>query len=326
VPAASYRIPSPRAPVVIGYYLFLLLLLARPRFKGQKPLTALLFAVFGLILVTHPFPPRYSPSLRLTFLDVGQGDSVLVEFPGRKKMLIDGGGFPNAGFDVGENVVSPFLWRHGIKKLDYLVLTHAHPDHLNGLLAVTRNFRVGEFWEAFSPEESPSYSALKSNLAKPCVRRRVFRGFECREGPVRLEVLHPAPDPPLQRKVSNDDSLVLRFTQDGGAVLLAADVGSGAEGDIVRFRPGIRSRILKSPHHGSRTSSSIEFLDAVGPEVVVISAGMGNSYGVPHPEVVERYRATGARVLRTDRDGAIEITVGGRGLLIRTAVPPAGPD
>jgi competence protein ComEC len=119
---------------------------------------------------------------------------------------------------------------------------------------------------------------------------------------------------------------VLRFTQDGGAVHLAADVGSGAEGDIVRFRPGIRSRILKSPHHGSRTSSSIEFLDAVGPEVVVISAGMGNSYGVPHPEVVERYRATGARVLRTDRDGAIEITVGGRGLLIRTAVPPAGPD
>ena len=326
VPAASFRIPGPRVPVVVGYYLFLLLLLARPRFKGQKPLVALAFAAFGLTLVTSPFPARFSPSLRTTLLDVGQGDAILVEFPGRKKMLVDGGGVPDAGFDIGENVVSPFLWRLGVKKLDYLVLTHAHPDHFNGLMSVARNFRAAEFWEAFSPEETPAYSTLKGILGKACVRRRVFRGFERREGAVRIEALHPEPAAPLERKVSNDDSLVLRLTQDGQSILLASDVGSEAERDIVLSCPGIRSRVLKSPHHGSRTSSSAEFLGAVRPEIVIISAGRSPSSGVLHPDVIERYRAAGARILRTDHDGAIEITFDGRGLFIRTAASPGMPD
>jgi competence protein ComEC len=323
IPVASYRLPGPRTGVVIGYYFFLLLLLARPRFKGQKPLTAFLFAAFGLTLVTSPFPPRFSPSLRVTFLDVGQGDSILVEFPGRKKMLIDGGGVPDGRFDIGENVVSPFLWQLGIKRLDYLVLTHAHPDHLNGLLSVARNFGVTEFWESLSPQNSPAYAAIKKTLAKSCSGKRVFRGFERREGPVEIEVLHPEPSAPLERRVSNDDSLVLRLTQDGQSILLASDVGSEAERDIALCFPDIRSRVLKSPHHGSRTSSTEEFLAAVEPEVVIISAGRGNSYGVPHPEIIERYRAAGARILRTDRDGAVEVTVNGRGLTIRTAVSPA---
>jgi competence protein ComEC len=326
VPFASYRLPGPRAGVIVGYYLFLLLLLAPRRFRAQKPLTALLFAAFGLTLIIFPFPSRYSPSLRLTFLDVGQGDSILIEFPGRKKMLVDGGGAVDAGFDIGELVVSPFLWRLGIKKLDYLVLTHGHPDHLNGLLSVARNFRVTEFWEAFSPEQSPAYAALQRTLERAERRRRVFRGFRHREGPVRIEALHPEPSVPLARKASNDDSLVLRLTQDGQSFLLAADVGAEAEQDIIDSRRAIRSCVLKSPHHGSRTSSSNAFLAAVEPEVVIISAGRSNSYGVPHPEILERYRAAGARILRTDRDGAVEVSVNGRALLIRTAASPAGPD
>jgi competence protein ComEC len=326
VPAFSYRLPGPSAVVIIGYYFFLLLFLARSRFKGQKPITALLLAAFGLILITFPFPPRFSPSLRLTFIDVGQGDAILVEFPGRKKMLVDAGGLPESRFDIGENVVSPFLWRLGIKKLDYLVLTHAHPDHLNGLLAVARNFRIAEFWEAFSPAGSPAYVELRNILLKAGRQRRVFRGFEHREGPVSIEVLHPQRARPLERKVGNDDSLVIRLTADGQSVLLAADIGAEAEREMVDSGCDLRSRVLKSPHHGSRTSSCRVLLSAVAPEVVVISAGRGNIYGVPDPEVVDRYRAAGIRILRTDQDGAIEISVGGRSLLIRTAVSPAGPD
>jgi len=326
VPASSYRLPGPGAAVIIGYYLFLLLLLVRPRFKRQKPLTALLFAAFGLMLVTFPFPARFSPSLRLTFIDVGQGDSILVEFPGRKKMLIDGGGLSDSGFDIGENVVSPFLWRLGIKKLDYLVLTHAHPDHLDGLLSVARNFRVTEFWEAFSPDESPVYKKMQGILIKTKLRRRVFRGFKHREGPVEIEVLHPKLSAPLERKVSNDDSLVIRLTAEGLSFLLASDIGAEAEKSIADSPRDVRSCVLKSPHHGSRTSSSKDFLAAVEPEAVIISAGRGNSYGVPHPEILERYRAAGARVLRTDQNGAVEISVSGRELLIRTAVSAAGSD
>jgi competence protein ComEC len=319
VPAFSYRVPTPPAWVVIGYFFFLLLLLLRPGFKAQKLVTAFLFAAFLGTLVTYPFPPRHSAALRLTFLDVGQGDAILVEFPGRKKMLVDGGGAPDSGFDIGEYVVSPFLWRRGIKKLDFLVLTHGHPDHLNGLLSVARNFKVAEFWEAFSPDASPAYAEFKKSLTKDAPRRRVFRGFKHRESVVTIEALHPDLSAPLERKVSNEESLVLRLESGDQSFLLASDIGTEAEKNILDAGFEVRSCVLKSPHHGSRTSSSEAFLSAVAPQIAVISAGLGNSYGVPHADVLERYRAAGARIFRTDLDGAIEITVTGGALSIRTA-------
>jgi competence protein ComEC len=233
---------------------------------------------------------------------------------------------PDSSFDIGEHVVSPFLWRRGIKRIDYLVLTHAHPDHLNGLLAVARNFRVTEFWEAFSPDKSPAYAEFKRILTKAALRRRVFRGFKHQEGPVTIEVLHPGESGLLEREVANDDSLVLRLAAEDQSFLLAADIGMDAEKNIMDAQLDLRSRVLKSPHHGSRTSSSEAFLAAVGPEVVVICAGRGNIYGVPHPEILGRYIAAGARVLRTDEDGAIEISADGRALLIRTAVSRARSD
>ena len=320
VPGFSYRLPTPPPAVVLGYFLFFSLLLLRTRFKLQKPLTAFLFALFLITLVTYPFAPRFSSTLRLTMIDVGQGDSILVEFPGRRKMLIDGGGIPESNFNIGEHVVSPFLWRRGIKKIDYLVLTHAHPDHLNGLLAVARNFKVAAFWEAFSPAKSPVYEELKRSLSKSALRRRAFRGLSIREGPVTVEVLHPEPSAPLEREVGNDDSLVLRLTEENLSFLLASDIGIKAERDIIDSRLDIRSQVLKSPHHGSRTSSSEAFLAAASPRVIIITAGGGNIYGVPHPEIVERYRASGAYVLCTGQDGAIEMSAKGRFLGIRTAV------
>jgi len=326
VPVFSYRIPTPPAAVVLGYYFFLLILVVRPRFKGQRFLSLSLFAVFMAVLITHPFPPRSSPALRVTFLDVGQGDSMLVEFPGRKKFLVDGGGTPDSSFDIGEQVVSPFLWRRGIKRLDYLVLTHAHPDHLNGLVAVAKNFRVTEFWEAFSPDKSPAYEELMHNLSSLSRRRRVFRGFRIREGPVMIEVLHPEESRPLSRKVDNDDSLVLRLTANGISILLAADIGRASERAILDDHLVVRSQILKSPHHGSRTSSSAAFLATVEPRIVVITSGHRNPYGVPHPEILERYKAAGLLILRTDQEGAIEISVQTPGLRLRTAASEADPD
>jgi competence protein ComEC len=326
VPAFSYRIPMPPPVVIIGYYLFLLFLLARPRFKGQRALAFSLFIAFLAVLITYPFPPSSSPALQLTFLDVGQGDSILVEFPGRKKMLVDGGGSPDSSFDIGEQVVSPFLWRRGIKRLDYVVLTHAHPDHLNGLVAVSRNFRIAEFWEAFSPDKNPAYEELSRNLSSVSRRRRVFRGFRLREGSVTIEVLHPEESAPLVRTVENDDSVVLRLTEEGVSTLLTGDIGRASERAIVDDRISVRSQVLKSPHHGSRTSSSDAFLAAVDPRVVVISAGHKNSYGVPHPEVLERYEAAGLLIFRTDLDGAIKISVRAPGLHIRTAASEVNPD
>ena len=324
-PGFSFRIPSPPPAVVLCYYLFLLFILFRPRFKGQRILASGLFTAVLAVLIIYPFPARSSPSLRVTFLDVGQGDSILVEFPGKKKMLVDGGGMFDSSFDTGEQVVSPFLWRCGIRKLDFLVLTHAHPDHLNGLVAVAKNFRIGEFWEAFSPEKSPAYKELQNALPRSTVRRRVFRGFSIREGPVQIKALHPEESAPLTRKAENDDSLVLRLTANGISILLTADIGRASEQVILEKGLDVRSQVLKSPHHGSRTSSSPAFLEAVDPRIAVISAGRGGSYGVLHPEVLERYEAAGLLIFRTDQDGAVEIAVRGQGLSIRTAASCSAP-
>jgi competence protein ComEC len=317
----SYRVPTPSWIVLAGYFIFLLLLLAPRRFKGQKSIIFAGFAAFFIVLITYPFPST-SPDLKVTVLDVGQGDSILVEFPGSRKMLIDGGGFPEGSFDVGERVVSPFLWRKGIKKIDDLVLTHAHPDHLNGLPAVARNFRIGEFWEAESPVDSESYRALGEALGSRVPRKRVIGGFVRRESGAVIEALHPPEGEGVnQRFVENDRSIVLRLTFGGVSFLLPGDIGRKAEAEVLEAVPDIKSRVLKAPHHGSDSSSSAAFLAEVSPEYVVITVGEDNRYGFPAPAVLDRYALTGARVFRTDLDGAVEFSTDGNRLRVRTAAP-----
>jgi len=318
VPFLSYRIPTPPGVVVAGYFAFLLLLLLPPALRKIRRWAVAGFLLFFLLLILYPFPAA-SRDLKLTFIDVGQGDSVLVEFPGRKKMLIDGGGFPTGTFDVGESVVSPFLWNKGIKAIDYLVLTHPHPDHAGGLVAVARNFRIGEFWETFSPPQDEKYAELDKNLGL-VRRKRAFRGHDLEEGGVRVHVLFPAEGPSSVAPADNDRSMVVRISYGATAFLLPADIGVNAEAEILAFGEDLKSDVIKSPHHGSATSSSEAFLRSVAPAVIVIPVGRGNRYGFPQPEILDRYRALGARVYRSDLHGAVEIRSDGRRLAVRTSL------
>jgi len=314
----SYRVPTPHGWTVAGYYLFLGLLLVRPRFRAQRPVTAAFFSAFFAVIVVYPFSPS-SRDLVVTMIDVGQGDSVLIEFPGRKRMLVDGGGFADSPFDVGEKVVSPLLWRKGFKKIDFLVLTHPHPDHLNGLVAVARNFRVGEFWEGRPPPGGETYAELLAALPPSVVRRRIGRGFRRDVGEVRVDALHPGPgEGPGPPAAANDSSLVLRVSLGGTSFLLAGDIGSGAEREILEAGESLRSTVLKSPHHGSGASSSGPFLEHVCPSDILISVGEGNRYGFPSPAALERYRKTGGSVYRTDLLGAVECSTDGRRIRVRT--------
>jgi competence protein ComEC len=321
VPFLSYRIPTPAGWTVIGYFLLLALLLPKPRFRAQRPLVAAGFAVFFFILVTYPFRP-WSKDLAITLIDVGQGDSILVEFPGRQRMLIDGGGFPDNSFDVGERVVSPALWRRGIKRIDVLVLTHPHPDHLNGLVAAARNFRIGEFWEAYPPSapDTGPYADLQRALRPEVVRRRIFRGYSRRIGGVSVVALHPEDgDGPCAPGAENDLSLVLRLTFGRTSFLLAGDIEAGAERKILERGGEIACSVLKSPHHGSDSSSTGAFLDRARPRIVLIPVGQGNRFGFPSPSVLERYRRGGILSYGTDLHGAIRVSTDGKSVRVRTA-------
>jgi len=317
-PALSYRIPSPPLSVLLGYYLILAIFLLPKKIKKQKLITLFGFAAIFVLLVTYPFPSR-SKTLKLTFIDVGQGDSILVEFPGRNTMLIDGGGIPEETFDIGERVVSPFLWRKGIKKIDYIVLTHAHPDHMNGLKAVTRNFKITEFWEAFSPQENESYAELKRLISKKAICKRTFRGLEKKIDDIKIEVLNPMQADPFVLRVHNDQSVVLRIVYGQTSFLLTGDIGKAVEEELERNSPTLQSQVLKSPHHGSDSSSSEDFLRAVAPQIVIICVGQGNIYNLPNQSVLDRYEQYKARIYRTDQVGAVEISSDGRTIAVRTA-------
>ncbi|MFC2164239.1 DNA internalization-related competence protein ComEC/Rec2 [Acidobacteriota bacterium] len=321
IPLLSFRVPTPHLWTAAGYYICLLLFLIPWRNKKQRLILSLCFFAFFLVLVIYPFTSR-SKNLRVTFIDVGQGDSVLIEFPGKTKMLVDGGGTQDDTFDIGDKVISPFLWRKGIKKIDYLVLTHAHPDHMNGLKAIARNFKIINYWEGFSPEDSDAYVQLRESLSSQVNKQNMFKGDKTSVGSTQIQILHPAKREPVIHKVHNNQSLVLRIMHGQHSFLLTGDIEREIEAQILKNHTDVDSTVLKSPHHASISSSSSEFLERVSPEIIVISVGKGNWYGLPHPEVLERYKHVGAKVFRTDIHGAIEITSDKQGISVRTAVTP----
>ncbi|MGD2246214.1 MAG: DNA internalization-related competence protein ComEC/Rec2 [Candidatus Aminicenantes bacterium] len=315
----SFRVPTPHLLTVFGYYLFFSLLLFPSRKKRLKAAIFAAYVVIFSVLILHPFPSS-SKNLKITFIDVGQGESILVEFPGRKKMLIDGGGLHTGSFDIGERVVSPFLWKKGIKTIDCMVLTHAHPDHLNGLISVARNFRIREFWESLSPAENANYTKLRRLLPPETLHRRVFRNDSFSLDGVAVKILHPERRESYVSFVHNDQSVVLKLAYGQTDFLLTGDIGASAEQDILKSGEDIVNDVLKSPHHGSLSSSSEEFLQAVRPSIIVISVGERNRYNFPDKEVLVRYQETGAFLYRTDFHGAVEITSDGRTLSVRTAI------
>jgi competence protein ComEC len=247
--------------------------------------------------------------LRVTFLSVGQGDSAVVELPGAAVMVIDGGGLHSDRFDVGERIVAPFLWSRKIAHVDYLVLSHPDWDHYGGLGFVAEQFAPREFWWTGLPARSPRFPALLGGLADHGVAQVVLRRGDLRAlGAVEAEVLWPPSA--LDRLKDNDQSLVLGLSFGSARVLFTGDLEAGGEASLVAAAGGrLASAVLKVPHHGSRTSSSAPFVDAVAPALAVVSAGYENRYRFPHPDVVRRDAAHHVTVLRTDLDGAAEVRI-----------------
>jgi competence protein ComEC len=264
--------------------------------------------------------------LRVTLIDVGQGSAALIELPGGRTLLVDGGGFAdNAAFDVGAAVVAPFLWSRKIATIDRLILTHPNSDHLNGLVFIAENFNVGSLWTNGEPWHSQPYRALMEAAAAHGIDRPPFGALPRRsltEG-VLLEVLYPPADfverreSERWRRDPNNNSLVTRFSYGDFSIILPGDIMRPAEKELVAMAGSrLRANVLVAPHHGSRTSNSEDLLEAVQPQAVLISCAGRAGSGLPHPQVIERFAQRGLPVFRTDRHGAIRLVSDGKGFSI----------
>ena len=325
IPYASFFVSTPTIFEILLFYLLLFLVVHLQKGKKIRYLFVGLCLLFALDLAFWNLRDLFQKDLKVTFIDVGHGDSILVEFPRGKKMLIDGGGLYEDRFDIGKNVIAPFLWKMKIRRIDTLVLTHPDPDHLKGLIFIASQFSIGQFWDNGYQTESESYLQLKKILSEKKIHTQSLHEASPLQliNGVEISVLNPLVWNGTQRKVQNlrdlnHTSLVLKFRFKNVSLLLAGDIGKEAEERILRKDYPLRSDILKIPHHGSSSSSTPLFLERVKPTYAILSVGERNIGRLPHPEVLKRYLQLGSKILRTDKHGAITVTTDGEKIEVST--------
>ena len=248
---------------------------------------------------------RNASILSITFLDVGEGDSIVICFPDRRTWLLDAGGLRLApsyeenayAFDIGEAVVSRYLWQEWIPRLDRLILSHADQDHAGGIPAVMKNFRVLKLGYAQNKPDSVLDRVLKIAGERRVPVRLLHAGMEEHAGVVSVDVLHPGPDSALT--TSNETSIVLEFSYGHFSALLTGDLEKAGEREVLERPRDLHSQLLKVAHHGSRSGSSHALLDRTQPRWAVVSVGRNNPFGHPSPEVIARLRQHGVQPFLT---------------------------
>jgi competence protein ComEC len=274
-------------------------------------------------LVVQPQHKTPSNRLRLTALDVGHGDALLIELPSEKRILVDGGGSYRQTFDVGENVVVPALLHLGVLELDAVVVTHADSDHVGGVPAIVSNLRVGEIWLGAPAWHRPGYRELRARARDHHVPvKRIRARNEMQLGQARFRVLSGGTAGEYAGG-SNDESIVLRVRYGKAVVLLMGDAGEAVERRLIHSGESLRADVLKVGHHGSLSATLPAFLEAVGPRVAIVSTGGSGLFRLPSPRTLQRLSARSIATLRTDRDGAVTVSLDRNGRMeIETFVKP----
>jgi competence protein ComEC len=328
-PWLSWRVPPSSGWWTAGYYAALGGALAVTAVRWQRRFAGVALMLL-VVIVSAPFVSMARPSegwMRVSMLDVGQGDAILVQLPHGRSLLVDTGGTPGGTYDVGGRVVTPAVWALGERRINYLALSHGDLDHVGGALRVVDDLSPQEIWEGIPVESSTELQALRRDAhTRRTAWRRLLTGHEFELGGVQILVRHPNP-PDWQRvRVRNDDSLVLEVRYGDVSFLLTGDAGPEFEsspGLTSPYRAPPRIRVLKVAHHGSRTSTAAAFLEQYAPRIALVSTAAGNMFGHPAPQVVARLHEHHVHLYRTDRHGAVIVETDGREVRVRAVAGPA---
>ena len=320
LPGADTHFASPPLWMVLSFYAVLALCMRR-----RASAWVYVVAMSSLLLLSGV---RSAPKhLRISFLDVGQGDATLLEFPNGQVMLVDAGS--GGDFDAGRRAVAPYLWQRRIRTIDDLIGSHPQQDHMGGMATLLKKFRVRRLWTNGTTSDALFYRAVQRHAAAAGLEERSAQRTttpvaigDCDItflNPPNLD--HSSAVARTQTHSRNNRSVVFRLhcrTPADFSLLMTGDIEQSAQQRLLANGEMLRSDLLKVPHHGSRGALDPDFLSAVAPKVAVIEAGRRNRYGHPHPEVVEAYDKRGIALYRTDRDGAVEITATPNGMMIVT--------
>lgn len=308
LPLSTLWSATPGILLILLYYLSLCSCFSKLARKHTVPIF-ILFCTF-FFLPTRSFLDTFRSDSELVFLDVGQGNATFIRFPGGKKILIDGGGASSKKFNIGESVIAPYLWHRGVTDLDAILITHPDADHYNGIPFLLRRFKPETLWINGEDGHDLRYRELLDiaqelhiTVKKASGEDMILSGQEA-----GLQNINN----PLQEvagESSNDKSVILRFTDDSFSCILTGDISTKVEEALLRKDIDLKATILLSPHHGSKTSSSYDFLEAIKPEQIVVSAGRFRPGHFPSPQLREFCKNKPTPLLNTAEVGAINVRI-----------------